>query len=546
MSHTFRPQEFKRLFPLFSNKENQGLVYLDNAATSQRPACVIQAVTDFYSLSNANTHRSSHRLARAATAMVERTRNASADFLGASEPAEIVFSRGTTEALNFLANSLCSNLDPGDEILLSCAEHHANLVPWQMAAERYQLKLKFLPELLIPGPCGIPQTENFHEHLSDKTKVVSLTAGSNALGFSVDVASVAAQLENLPCCLVVDGAQLAAHQRVDVKLLGCDFFVCSAHKFYGPTGIGLLYGRRELLELLPPWQGGGEMISSVSLNASEWASIPHRFEAGTASLSSIAGLEAALKFLSECDRQAMYDHEQELIQYLHSELFKIEEIELLSRPEGNLGIATFVPRGDVSAIDLGHGLDEQDIALRVGHHCAQPLIDALGKGPTIRASVLAYNTRADIDALVVGLKLALGAVASAVPKAGNELATLSIEDLRAHNDWQARYRQLLKWGSAIQSKPMIRTDLNRVNGCEADTWLQRERRGEHYLFSIDSDSRVVRGLGALLLVLIQNKTEKELEHLDIEGVFNSLGLKQHLSPSRSNGFYAMVEKALKF
>ncbi len=546
MPHRFKPEEFKRLFPLFRRAENQGLVYLDSAATSQRPECVIQAVTDFYSASNANTHRSSHRLARAATAMVERTRIASAEFLGASEASEIVFSRGTTEALNFLASSLCSSLDPGDEILLSRAEHHANLVPWQMAAERYQLKLKFLPESLIPGPNGIPQTENFLEYLSDKTRIVSLTAGSNALGFSVDVASVAAQLQSMPCCLVVDGAQLAAHQSIDVKLLGCDFFVCSAHKFYGPTGVGLLYGRRELLETLPPWQGGGEMISNVGLNASEWANIPQRFEAGTASLSSIAGLEAALNFLSECDREAMYDHEQELTQYLHSELMKIQEIELLSRPEGNLGIATFVPRGEVSATDLGHGLDEQDVAVRVGHHCAQPLIDALGKGPTLRASVLAYNTRADIDALIVGLKLALGAVASAVSNADNELAALSIEDLRAHNDWQSRYRQLLKWGSAIQSKPMIRTELNRVNGCEADTWLQRERRGEHYVFRLDSDSRVVRGLGALLLVLIQNKTEEELEHLDIEGVFSSLGLKQHLSPSRSNGFYAMVKKALSF
>jgi len=457
MSHIFNPQEFKRLFPLFCRKENQSLVYLDNAATAQRPACVIQAITDFYSSSNANTHRSSHRLARAATAMVERTRIASAEFLGASEPSEIVFTRGTTEALNFLANSLSSSLDPGDEILLSRAEHHANLVPWQMAAERYQLKLKFLPDSLIPGQDGIPQTENFLDYISDKTKIVSLTAGSNALGFSVDIASVAAQLEGRPCRLVVDGAQLAAHQRIDVKLLACDFFGCSAHKFYGPTGVGLLYGRRELLEALPPWQGGGEMISSVGLNASEWANIPHRFEAGTASLSSIAGLEAALKFLSEVDRQAMYDHEQDLIQYLHSQLLLIKEIELLSRPEGNLGIATFVSRGDVSATDLGHGLDEQDIALRVGHHCAQPLIDALGKGPALRASVLAYNTRDDIDALIVGLKFALGAVALAAPKADDELAALSIEDLRAHNDWQGRYRQLLKWGSAIQSKPLIRT-----------------------------------------------------------------------------------------
>jgi len=546
MPHSFNPQEFKRLFPLFNREENRNLVYLDNAATAQRPACVIEAITEFYTTNNANTHRSSHRLARAATAMVERTRGASALFLGACEAAEIVFTRGATEALNLLASGLAANLNPGDEILLSRAEHHANLVPWQMAAERYKLVLKFLPESVIPGPNGIPQTQNFIEYLSDKTVIVSLTAGSNALGFSVDIASVAAQLSDHACCLVVDGAQLAAHQRVDVQALGCDFFVCSAHKFYGPTGIGLLFGRKELLEVLPPWQGGGEMISNVKLSGSKWANTPHRFEAGTASLAAIAGLESALKFLSAWDREAMRHYEQDLTKYLHSELAQVKDIDLLSKPEQNLGIATFVPRGNISAVDLGHGLDAKDIALRVGHHCAQPLIDELGKGPTLRASVLAYNTRDDIDALITGLKFAFEASEMPTDNADDELETLSIEDLRAQKDWQGRYRQLLKWGAVIQTNPSMRTEYNRVNGCEADTWLQREKRGERCYFSLDSDSRVVRGLGALLLVLIQNKTEPELECLDIESVFTSLGLKQHLSPSRSNGFYAMVKKALTF
>lgn len=243
---SFSVDSFKRQFPLFSQPENQGLVYLDNAATTQKPACVIDAIADFYRHGNANTHRSSHRLARRATEMIERVRARAAAFLGTVNPKEIVFTRGATEGLNLLAYSLCSQLQPCDQILLTTAEHHANLVPWQMMAERYQLELCY-----VPDERGVPRFDRLPEVLTSRTRIVSHTAGSNALGFRSDLKQVQSALAGKNIHWIVDGAQLAAHEAVDVRSIGCDFFVCSAHKYYGPTGIGLLYGRETLLRAMP-------------------------------------------------------------------------------------------------------------------------------------------------------------------------------------------------------------------------------------------------------------------------------------------------------
>ena len=565
MTGSFDPQTFKAHFPLFQQAENQKLVYLDNAATTQRPSSVIQAVSGFYTHYNANTHRSSHRLARAATDMVERTRAAAARFVNAAKVEELIFCRGATEALNLLAHSLGASLKPGDEILLSRAEHHANLVPWQLMAERHKLVLRYLPEGVIPGSGGQPDEERVGEFLTSRTKILSLTAGSNALGFAVDIQKVSRVIKGSACLLVVDGAQLSAHQTIDVQVLGCDFFVCSAHKFYGPTGVGLLYGRKSLLDHMPPWQGGGEMISHVELEKSDWAEVPHRFEAGTAPLGAIAGLEAALQFLSSFDRAAMALHERALCCHLHRGLTSVAGIEVLSKENNNLGIAAFVPKGNVSAADLGHGLDIHDIAVRVGHHCAQPLIDSVGQGATVRASIAAYNTIEDVDRLLVCIRSTLNELDDTGPadelagqtltgksnsvveteSATDNLVSLSLADLLAINDWQGRYRQLLKWGALIQPKPSIRVDENKINGCESDTWLDWECRQGLVFFVVDSDSRVVRGLGALLLVLVNGKSAADIVGLNLDEVFLRLGLQQHLSPSRSNGFYAMVSEVLK-
>ena len=569
----FSAAAFREKFPLFAQPENSGLVYLDNAATTQKPAVMIEAVCDFYRHYNANTHRSSHRLARRATEMVERVRRQSAEFLNAASPREVVFCRGATEALNLLANSLCSGLQPGDEIVLSTAEHHANLVPWQMQAERCGLKLRY-----VPHTAGVPQFDRLREVLSARTRIVSLTGGSNALGLRPDLEAIAQQLRSVQAQgpelhWIVDGAQLAAHEIVDVQRIGCDFLVCSAHKFYGPTGIGLLYGRESLLRAMPPWQGGGEMIAHVDLYSSEYADLPHKFEAGTSSLAAIAGLGATLEFLAAQDRAAMAAHEQELLQWLHREVANLPGLRLISQPQHNLGILTCAPEQG-SAADLMHWLDGRDIAVRVGHHCAQPLIRAKGETATLRASLAGYTTRADAEALLEAIEdflrlstptvAAAGAVAGghldanldAIEEAnagvntggwlGDDLSALQLERLASQRNWQDRYRELMRWSKSIRPKPAIRQPRNLVRGCESEAWLaHRELDGRHY-FALDSDSRVVKGLGALLLTQLEGRTAAEIRALDLPAIYTDLGLQQHLSESRSNGFYALLQQALRF
>lgn len=547
---TFDSAAFKQQFPLFAHPENAQLVYLDNAATTQRPQCVIDAMGDFYSRYNANTHRSSHRLARAATQMVETVRQQAADFLHARSRDEIIFTRGATESLNLLAQSLAKTLSPGDQIMLSAGEHHANLVPWQMVAEQYQLQLVF-----IPDHQGAPQLQLLPQLLTDRTRVVALTAASNALGVRVPVDTVKARLPD-DCYLVVDASQRLAHEAIDVQAWGCDFLVGSAHKFYGPTGIGLLYGKAESLVRLPPWQGGGEMITRVTLAGSEYAAAPHRFEAGTSSLAAIAGLGACIGFLQAQDRRAMATYETHLNRYLHGELTRLAAslpLKVLTRPEHNVGIAALVctSASSLSVGDIGHWLDEYDIAVRVGTHCAQPLMDSLGEAGSVRISLAAYNTRADVDRLVQALERLPFTEHNAAKGSGagegwpgDDLSTTALADLAEQNSWQKRYRQLTRWAALLQPKPQIRHDHNRVRGCESAVWLVHRQQGDRHSFAIDTDSRVIQGLAVLLLLLLNDKTAAEIRAVDVPRNFADLGLEKYLSESRSNGFRALWEQML--
>lgn len=551
MTLPFDVHAFRQHFPLFQQFENQSLVYLDNAASHQRPQCLIDAIVHFYSHQNANAHRSSHRLARAATQAIETSRQKAAEFLGAEHKDTIIFTRGATEALNLLAASLCQELQAGDEILLSEIEHHANLVPWQMAAEKYQLKLKFIPYSTSQQQL---QLELLPELISDKTKIVSISGASNTLGCITQLDTIKSALPS-DSIFIVDAAQLCAHQTVDVQQLNCDFLVCSAHKFYGPTGVGLLYGKPQRLESLAPWQGGGEMVSEVKLQSSLYAAPPHKFEPGTSALADIAALASSLDFIQQQNLTAMQQHEQKLCHQLHQGLQGLAHIQLHSKTQNNIGVVSFSCGGKED--ELAHLLDQSDIAIRSGQHCTHPLLARLGCSNLLRASIAAYNTSDDIQTLIGEVKHW-----SDEQQFDGHLDTKNInvgqtndqsiqplqfnnEDLLKLSSWKERHKLILRWGQKLPQQDHIRCDANLVSGCETKLWLHASREAGGIIFYWDSDSRLIRGLAAVCINPIQGKNSQAVAATDFQETLSNLGLEQHLSPSRNNGIHALIKAILK-
>jgi cysteine desulfurase/selenocysteine lyase len=386
-------------FPILNRKiHGQPLAYLDNAASSQKPAAVVAAVSGYFLNSHANVHRGAHHLSVEATDAYESARAVVADFIG-GRTKELIFTRGTTESINLVANSWGgANLDEGDEILLTLMEHHSNLVPWQLLAARTGAKLKFAG--LTPD--GRLDFDDLVGKLGPRTRIVALTHVSNTLGVVNPVADVARAAHDAGALCLVDGAQSVPHLEVDVVEIGCDFYAFSGHKMCGPTGIGALWGRKELLESMPPWQGGGEMISEVRLDGSSWAAVPHKFEAGTPSVGDAVGLGAAVRYLSSVGLEPIHAHEIELTEYALERLTELEGFELFGPRTDRVGVISF-RFGDIHAHDLATILDARGIAIRAGHHCNQPLMRHLGVDATARASLYLYNTHAEIDALVEGL-----------------------------------------------------------------------------------------------------------------------------------------------
>jgi cysteine desulfurase/selenocysteine lyase len=375
------------------------LVYLDNAATSQKPQSVIDAISRFYGSANANIHRGVYALSEQATAAYDEARARVARFLGASSPSEIVFTRGTTEGVNLVAQSWGrASLRPGDEILVTAMEHHSNLIPWQLIAEQTGAVLKAAP-LTRRGELDLDAWRGL---LSDRTRLVAVVHISNALGTVNPVRELAQEAHARGALILVDGAQSAPHLRVDVEALGCDFYACSGHKLYGPTGIGVLYGRAELLERMPPWQGGGGMIASVTLERSTWAEPPARFEAGTPPIAEAIGLAAALDYVERIGFDAIADWEDALLRLAVKQVGDVPGVRLIGSPSQRAAVLSFVVEG-VHPHDVGAVLDDDGIAVRAGHHCAQPLMRHFGVPATIRASFAFYNTPDEIDALAHGL-----------------------------------------------------------------------------------------------------------------------------------------------
>lgn len=396
----FNPAVIRADFPILQQEVYQRpLIYLDNAATTQKPTQVIAAMDYYYQHDHANVHRGVHALSERATASYENARYKLAQFINAQDAKEIIFVKGTTEAINLVAQSYGrDHLHTGDEIIISTMEHHSNIVPWQLLCQQTGAVLRVIPineqgELLL---------EEYSKLLNPRTKIVAVTHASNALGSINPIKKIIDLAHQQGAVVLIDGAQAVAHLPVDVQTLDCDFYAFSAHKLYGPTGVGVLYGKAHLLNAMPPYQGGGEMIKMVSFSKAIYNDIPHKFEAGTPNIAGVVGFAAAIDYVQNLDQPAVRQHEQRLLTKATAELTALPGIRIIGTAVEKTAILSFTMT-NVHPHDIGTILDRQGIAVRSGHHCAMPLMDFFGVPATVRASFACYNTEAEVDALVQGL-----------------------------------------------------------------------------------------------------------------------------------------------
>jgi cysteine desulfurase/selenocysteine lyase len=398
--------EIREQFPVLHQKVNgRDLVYLDNAATTQKPRRVIQALVDYYEGYNANIHRGIHTLAERATRAFEATRDSARAFLNASSREEIIFlTRGVTEGINLVAHSYGRTfIGKGDEIIVSAIEHHSNIVPWQMVCEERGAVLRVIPV----NDAGELDMTAYGQLLSKRTKLVVVNHVSNSLGTINPVKSIIRQAHDVGAVVLVDGAQAAAHLNIDVQELDCDFYCVSGHKMYGPTGTGALYGKRELLDKMPPFFGGGEMIKNVTFEKTTYNDLPYKFEAGTPNIADVVAWKPAFEFIEQYTKEAMSAHEHDLLSYATEHVGHLPGVRLIGTAKEKISILSFVVDG-IHHFDIGQMLDARGIAVRTGHHCTQPLMDRFKIEGTVRASFAVYNTRAEIDQLVEGLQRIIG------------------------------------------------------------------------------------------------------------------------------------------
>jgi cysteine desulfurase / selenocysteine lyase len=397
-------EAIRREFPVLTREvKGRPLVYFDNAATTQKPQVVIDALVNYYSQYNANIHRGIHTLAEEATAAFEATRDAARELINASSREEIIFTRGTTEGINLVAYAWGrKNVKAGDEIIISGMEHHSNIVPWQLLCEEKGATLKVIPisdkgELLM---------DEYEKLLSKKTKLVAVVHVSNALGTVNPVKQIIESAHRLGALVLIDGAQSTVHLDIDVQDLNCDFFALSAHKFYGPTGAGVLYGKREILDAMPPFQGGGEMIKRVTFDRTTYNDLPYKFEAGTPNIADTIAFGAAIKFATQIGKEKIRKHENELLQYATTQLEQIPGLTIVGQAREKISLVSFII-DKLHPQDLGILLDNRGIAVRTGHHCVEPVMDRFCIPGTVRASFAMYNTKEEVDELITGLQKAI-------------------------------------------------------------------------------------------------------------------------------------------
>jgi len=394
--------KIRKQFPILSTKVNgENLVYFDNGATTQKPQSVITAESNYYQNENSNVHRGVHFLSGLATDKFEETRITIQNFIGAKHSHEIIFTKGTTDSINIVASGYRTLLNKGDEIIISELEHHSNIVPWQMCCEQSGATLKVIP-LLDNGSLDMIAFENF---LSENTKLVSVSHISNTLGTINPIEKIIEKAQAVGAKVMIDGAQAAAHISLNMQSLGADFYCFSAHKLYGPTGVGILYGKEDVLNELPPYQGGGEMIKEVSFKKTTYACLPHKFEAGTPNIAGVVAFKSAIDFITELGLSNIAKYEEELLQYATEEVLKIEGLKIYGTAKNKSGIISF-NINELHPYDIGMIVDKMGIAIRTGHHCTQPIMERFNIPGTARISLAVYNTKEEIDICISALKKA--------------------------------------------------------------------------------------------------------------------------------------------
>lgn len=562
---TLDVESVRRDFPILHQEvHGKPLVYLDNAASTQKPTAVIEAIRDYYERDHANVHRAVHLLSERATKAYEEARLKVQKFLGAGCIREIIYTRGTTEAVNLVAHGfLRPRLQAGDEVVLTALEHHSNIVPWQVACLEKRASLRVVPI----NDAGELRLDELDRLLGPKVKLLTLAHVSNALGTVNPIKEIVSLAHSRGIPVFVDGAQAVSHLKVDVRDLDCDFYAFSGHKVYGPTGIGILYGKARHLEVMTPYQTGGDMISHVSFEKTTWNEVPYKFEAGTPHIAGAVGLGAALDYLESIGRDRIAAHEKVLLDRATQRLLAIPGVRVVGLAKERAGAISFVVDDPpLSPLDVGTKLDLDGIAVRTGHHCCQPLMERYGLSGTTRASFGIYNTLAEVDTFADALvKIVHGAKPRAAlptveaeelsyPEASTGSPTEAAAELADFfdfvEDWTEKYQHLIEMGEKLLPMPaFLRTEANRVHGCQSTVFLDvRKRPGTSDIveFLADSDADLVRGLLALLQKLFSGQHAGDIAAFDVEGFFRRLGLDQHLTMGRRNGLAEMTKRVRTF
>lgn len=564
------PLDVERLradFPILHTRANgHPLVYLDNAATTQKPRAVIDAIVRYYETQNANIHRGVYALSQASTDAFEAARETVRRFLNAREAAEILFTRGTTEGINLVAASWGrANLKPGDEIVLSHLEHHSDIVPWQMIAQPLGAKVLSIP-VDDHGQLQVDVLQRLLAH--GRVKMVAVNHVSNSLGTINPVEEIIRLAHAHGALALIDGAQWVAHAPTDVQSLDADFYVFSAHKLVGPTGIGVLYGKRALLEAMPPYQGGGDMIASVTFEKTEYAGLPNKFEAGTPDMAGAVGLAAAINYVQSVGLANIFAYESDLLAHATRRLREIPGLRIIGTADKKAAVISFVLENPtISSLDIGMALDRRGICVRTGHHCCQPVMDRYGVGSTARASFAFYNTRAEVDALANALhEIVMERQAATSPSATlpqptastaieypaafaqspRAAADLLAEEFEFLGERDAKNEYVLDLAKTLPPLfDMLKKVTQRVPGCMSQVYLVGRRKpgtADTLEFVADADAEIVRGLIAILQRLYSGQPASAVLAFDIETFFTRIGLEQFITAQRRNGLAGMIQK----